>query len=78
MRIITQKRIDKATDEIIDTIFEHAEFDIDTYGYREYDIMPYINKDEKPAIAKLLYEILIDKKPRKWWKLTNVAIRRTK
>ena len=66
MRIVTQKRLNKLVNEIIDVVFEHAEFDVDTYDYRECDIMPYIDKEEKPAVAKLLYEILTDKKPRKW------------
>lgn len=78
MRIITQKRINRAVDEVIDAVFDHADFDVDVNGYQDYDIMPYINKSNRPAVAKLLYEILTDKKPRKWWKLTNVAVRETK
>ena len=78
MRIITKKKINKATDKIIDAIFDHADFDIDVNGYQDYDIVPYINKNDKPAVANLLYEILTNKKPREWWKLTNVAVRKTK
>ncbi len=78
MKIITKKRINKATDEIIDAIFDHADFDIDVNGHQDYDIVPYINKSSKPAVAKLLYEILTDKKPRKRWQLINVAVRHTK
>jgi len=78
MRIITKKKINKAVDEIIDAIFDHADFDIDVNGYQDYDVLMFVNKDDKPAVANLLYEILIDKKPRKWWKLSNVAVRGVK
>jgi len=78
MRIITKKKINKAVDEIIDAIFDHADFDIDVNGYQDYDVLMFVNKDDKPAVANLLYEILIDKKPRKWWKLSNVTVRGVK
>lgn len=78
MKIITKRKINEATDEIIDAIFDHADFDIDINGYQDYDIVPYINKSDKPAVAKLLYDILSDKKSRKHWKLINIAVRRAK
>ncbi len=76
MRLITKRRVDKAVDEIIDAVFDHADYDIETNGYQDYDVVPYVNKGTKPAVAKLLFEILTDKKPRKHWKLINVAVRR--
>lgn len=78
MRIITKKRINKATDEIIDAILDNADFEVDVNGPQDYDVLMFINKRDKPVVAKLLYEILTDKKPHKWWQLINVAVRRTK
>lgn len=78
MKIITKKRINKAADEIIDVVFDHADFDIEVNGYQDYDVNLYINKSDRPEIKKLLYEILTDKKPRKHWKLINIAVRKTK
>ena len=68
---------DKVND-IIDVVLDHAEFDIETTGYHDYDITPYVNDKDKDKVAELLWEILTDKKPRKYWKLINVAIRRIK
>lgn len=78
MRIVTKKRINKIADDIIDVIFDHADFNIETNGYQDYDVQLYINKSDRPEIEKLLYEILSDKKPRKHWKLVNIAVRKTK
>lgn len=78
MKIITQKRINKTVDELIDAVFDHTDFDIEVNGHQDYDIIPDISKTNRPIVAQLLYDILTDKKPRKWWKLTNVAVRRQK
>ena len=75
MKIVTKRRVNKAVEEIIDVVFDHADFDIDVNGYQDYDITPYIHISSRPAVAKLLYEILTDKKPHKHWKLINVAVR---
>lgn len=75
MRIITKRRINKAAEEIIDAVLDHADFEVDVVGHQDYDVLMYINKSDRPAVTKLLYEILTDKKPRKQWKLTNVAVR---
>lgn len=78
MKIITRKKVNKVVEEIIDAVLDNADFDVEINGYHDYDVIPYIHISERPAIAKLVYEILTDKRPRKWWKLTNVAVRRTK
>ena len=78
MRIITKRRINKAVDELIDVVIDHADFEVETNGYQDYDVLMFVDKESKPVVADLLYEILIDKSPRKWWKLTNVSVRKTK
>jgi len=78
MRIITKNKVNKIAEEIIDTVLDHADFDIETNGYHDYDVQLYINKSDRPEIKKLLYEILTDKKPHKHWKLINVVVRKTK
>ena len=78
MRIITKKRINKAADEIIDAVFDHTDFDVEVNGYHDYDVNLRINKSDKPALVKLLHEILNDKKPQEHWKLINVAVRKIK
>jgi len=78
MKIITKRKINKATDEIIDAILDNADFEIERNGYQDYDVQLFINKRDKPTVEKLLYEILIDKKPRKHWKLINIAVRKVK
>jgi len=77
MRIVTKRKINKAVDEIIDAVLDYIDFELEVNGYRDYDVYPHITKEDKPIIANLLYEILTDKK-RMWWKLTNVAVRKTK
>lgn len=78
MRIITKRRINKVADEIINAIFDHADFEVDVNGPQDYDVLMFVNNRDKPAVAKLLYAILTDKKPRKHCKLINVAVRGTK
>lgn len=77
MRIVTKRKINKAVDEIIDAVLDHIDFELEVNGYQDYDVLMFVNKKDKPIIANLLYEILTDKK-RMWWKLTNVAVRKTK
>jgi len=78
MKIITKRKINKAVDEIIDAVLDNTDYDVDVMGPHDYDVMMFVNKTTKPQVEKLIYEILTDKKNRKWWKLVNVAIRRTK
>ena len=65
-------------DEIIDAVLDNADFEVDVCGYQDYDVLMFVNKKDKDKVAELLWEILTDKKPRKHWKLINIAIRRSK
>jgi len=78
MRFVTKKRINKAVEEIIDVVFDHADFDVEVNGHHDYDVNLYVNKSDRPEISKLVYEILTDKKPREHWKLVNIAVRKIK
>lgn len=82
MRIITKRSINKADDklidEIIDAVLDHTDFDVEVTGYHDYDVHLFVNKNDKPTVTKILYEILTDKKPRKRWQLINIAVRKTK
>ena len=78
MKIITKRRINKAVDELVDAVFDHVGFDVEVNGYHDYDVNLYVSECDKPEIATMIYEILTDKKPRKHWKLINIAVRKTK
>ena len=78
MRIVTKRRVNKIADEIIDAVLDNADFEVDTNGYQDYDVLMFIDKKNKPVVAKLFYAILSNKKPRKHWKLVNIAVRKTK
>lgn len=77
-RIITKRRVNKAIDELVDAIFENADFDINVCGPQDFDVIPDIARKDVQKIADLVYDILTDKRDRKWWQLLNVSIRRAK
>ena len=78
MRVITKRRINKTADEIIDAVLDHTDFEVEVTGHQDYDIQLFINKRDKLPVTNLIYEILTDKKPRKHWKLINIAVRKVK
>lgn len=82
MRIAAKRKINKATDklvdEIIDAVLDHTDFDVEMNGYQDYDVHLFVNKNDRPALTKVLHEIFADKKPRRWWQLVNVSVRRAK
>ena len=78
MRIVTKKRANKAADEIIDAVLDNTDFDVEVCGYQDYEVHLFINKNDKPVLTKLLYDILTNKRPRKWWQLISISVRRTK
>ncbi len=77
-RIITKRRVNKAIDEIVDAVFENADFDISVCGPQDFDVTPDIARKDVQKVADLIYGILTDKKDRKWWQLLNVSVRRAK
>lgn len=52
-------------EEAIELIQEWTDYDVETNGYRDYDVVPSINKDMMGDLLKGVNKIL---KPKaKWW-----------
>ena len=45
-------------EEILDSVFDHAEYDVDVNGYRDYSISGYIVESSKEYVRKELEETL--------------------
>lgn len=52
--------------DIIDLVHDWSDFDVDSNGFREYDIMPYVNKSALPELLKEVNKVV--KRKWKFWR----------
>jgi len=57
----------KQLDEIIDLIWDWTDYDVDTYGYHDYDVVPSLPTKIRQDLLEEVNKIIATKK--KWWRL---------